>query len=535
MDDKKNPMVENAAETQAAVAAAAAATDGGSLEPLIRAVGHPRVTLERAARPPTEDEILWMVIRNSTNQLSFANYSRFLDNVLCGDEHPRVRGTNDRRGYEHELHALSNIALPFPGVDAYRLLKVATEVFLMLHCGVRKICTPTGFHDAHDAHDGERCLPINLDEERARLGHDPLATHPRTATLEDLWENYLQSINGSKHLRTLPYLDIILQKLPGVPIVNPPSPSTINCYSILKDKLTRPCFLELIYSYWHEEGMLVQTMNAITRRFQNRRGPGMRDPLAQLEIDPLFPLNGLVWGLLQDQQNQLSVSRRAHEYAHQYGMTLEGRAVRGLRTADTRSRFLEAFHNLIHKCIQFYRQDDDTTVIADGFEVLNALRETHYILGQGAHNQFGDLPAQARQEMLIQQWLLGRPEMRQFLGGRVMVPYPEPWMDRVDAMKTLQGWTDTSVIHFNDLAVYGEQLVLSVRYGDWSNPRKRPDHAANWARACRPEMQGYASAYRAVTKVDLTAPVVDQRAAAERYLPPSVHLRNQLALQRRRG
>src|SRR5215467_3363618 len=151
MDEKKNPMVENAPETQAAMAAAAAATDGGPLEPLIRAVGHPRVTLERSARPPTEDEILWMVIRNSTNQLSFANYSRFLDNVLCGDEHPRVRGASDRKGYENELHALSNIALPFPGVDPYRLLKVATEVFLMLHCGVRKICTPTGFHDANGA------------------------------------------------------------------------------------------------------------------------------------------------------------------------------------------------------------------------------------------------------------------------------------------------------------------------------------------------------------------------------------------------
>jgi hypothetical protein len=468
MDDKKNPMVENTPAVDGGPEMAAAS---GPLEPLIRAVSHPRVTLERSARPPTEDEILWMVIRNSTNNLGFENYSRFLDNVLCGDDHPRVRGQADRRGYESELQALSNIALPYPGVDPYRLLKVATEVFLMIHCGVRKICTADGFHDP--GAEREPCLQIDLNEERARLGHDPLATHPRTANLEALWENYLQNINGSKHLKTLPYLDLILQKLPGVPIVNPPSPSTINCYSILKDKLVRPCFVELIWAYWQEEGMLVQTMNAISRRFQNRRGPRERDPLAQLEIDPLFPLNNLVWGYLQDEPNRLSVLRRAHEYDHQYGITLKGRAVRGMRTADSRSRFLEAFHNLIHQCILFYRQDDDTTVIADGFAVLNALRETHYILGQGAHNQFGDLTATARQEMLIQQWLLSRPEMRQFLGGRVMVPYPEPWMDRVDAMKTLQGWTDTSVIHFNDLAVYGEQLVLSIRYGDWSNPRKR--------------------------------------------------------------
>lgn len=230
--------------------------------------------------------------------------------------------------------------------------------------------------------------------------------------------------------------------------------------------------------------------------------------------------------------------RRAHEYDHQYGITLQGRAVRGLRTADSRTKFIEAFHRLIYQCVQFYRQDDDTTVIADGFAVLNGLKEVHYILGYGAGNQFSDLPGIARQEMLIQQWLLARPEMREFLGGRAGVPYQERWMDVVDTMKTVQGWTDTSVVHFNDLAVYGEQLVLSVRYGDWSNPRKRPDHAANWARACRAEMQGYAHAYRAVTGVELTSEPADSRAEQLRYLPPSEHLRYRLEQQQqqqRRG
>ena len=37
--------------------------------------------------------------------------------------------------------------------------------------------------------------------------------------------------------------------------------------------------LELIYSYWLEEGMLVQTMNAVAMRFQNVRSPGEQDPL----------------------------------------------------------------------------------------------------------------------------------------------------------------------------------------------------------------------------------------------------------------
>ena len=75
-------------------------------------------------------------------------------------------------------------------------------------------------------------------------------------------------------------------------------------------------------------------------------------------------------------------------------------------------------------CTEFYKQDDETTVKADAFGVLNALKEVHLILSQGAHSQFGDLPPTARIEMLMQQWLLSRPEFREFLPTRVMVAYP---------------------------------------------------------------------------------------------------------------
>ena len=60
--------------------------------------------------------------------------------------------------------------------------------------------------------------------------------------------------------------------------------------------------------------------------------------------------------------------------------------------------------------------------------------------------------------------------MREFLGGRPMTSYPEAWMDRVDGMKLIQGWTDTSIMHFNDLATIGEQLVLTIRLGNWADP-----------------------------------------------------------------
>jgi hypothetical protein len=136
----------------------------------------------------------------------------------------------------------------------------------------------------------------------------------------------------------------------------------------------------------------------------------------------------------------------------------------------------------------------------------------------------------ARQEMLMQEWILARPEMREFLPTRVMVAYAEPWMDRVDAMKKIQGWTETSVYHFRDLGVFGEQLLLSIRFGAWSNAFNA-EQGANWARFWRSESQGYLHAYRAVTGVDLTADPTHVEHAQLRSLPPSVHLQRRLVQQ----
>ncbi len=100
-------------------------------------------------------------------------------------------------------------------------------------------------------------------------------------------------------------------------------------------------------------------------------------------------------------------------------------------------------------------------------------------------------------------------------------------MDTVDAMKTLQGWSDASVIYFHDLGVFGEQILLSVRHGSWA-AQTNPAVAVAWARFWRQELQGYMHAYRAVTGVDLSVDQVGMRAARERDLPPSVHLRRRL-------
>jgi len=477
------------------------------------------VRLQRTAVTTTQDLALWAVIRKSTDNINFLNYTRFMDSVLCGDDEDGKRVSRDERGRIAFKTLRDRRFLPFNDTDAYRLLKVATEAFLLVNSG-----TPLEDFDFSDA---------DAADFNERLG-----TSLENDDLEDFWETYITSINGVSD-PMLPYLALISKKLQNEEI-NTRSffneDSLLNqreakkCVSTLQRKLLSPFLFELIWSYWQEEGMLVQTMNAITRRFQNMRSPNeARDPLAALEIDTLRPLSNLLWGYVQDEQHRLSIVRRVYEYDHHYGISLQGKAIPKLRPADSRSKFIEAFHHLLQICSIFFKQDDDTTVIADGFPLLNALKEVHLVLSQGAHNQFGDLPSTARQEMLIQQWLLARPEFREFLPTRIAVAYAEPWMDRVEAMKTMQGWTDTSVTHFHNLAVFGEQILLSIRYGAWSIVN-RPAAAANWARYWRAEVQGYIHAYRAVTGVDLSSVTSDRIDST----PPSVHLFNRYMAQARR-
>jgi hypothetical protein len=445
------------------------------------------VTLRRTAVPATSDQALWVAIRNSTNAIGFDNYSRFIETVVCGEP---PGDTFDRLIPGSTKQTLRKVkrrtALPFPNVDRYRLLKAATEVFLMLHCGV----------------DLDDFTNVDLNAESRRLNR---AVRP--GDLEEQMRDYLTRVPAGhgEVLDVLPYLGLIRLKLRDVAIVggNGNDEAAEICYGILAEKLSNPCFLELLWSYWHEEGFLVRTMNAISWRFQNRTsGPPGRDPLAGLNIDPLRPLNNLLWGYLQDEQHRLSTLRRAYGYDQDLGLVLASRSGPPVRGADSRSRFVEAFHHLLALSWEFHRRDDDTTVIADGFGVLNALKETHLLLTEGAHNQYGDLPWTARHEMLMQQWILARPELNDFLATRTMVAHPEAWMAPVDTMNKLQGWSDTSVLHFRDLAVFGEQLLLGIRFGAWTAVIE-PEQAANWARYWRSELQGYIHAYRAVTGIDL--------------------------------
>lgn len=451
----------------------------------------------------TEDAALWAAIRNRTDAIQGDRYEEFIKQVLCLDYGTKGASclpeklTGSQIGTSLKAKRAELIgATSGYGVDAYNLLKYATQAFLLLEAGV-VIKLPR--------------FPLNEAEKHLTISD----------IVPDEIQTFLATLSGP-----LPYLQRVVAALESGFEENI-SPF---CKGAFTHRFTCPSMLELIWSYWHEEGMLVQTMNAICMRFQNRRGPLDHDPLANLEIDALRPLNNLLWGYIQDEYNRLTVPRRAYEYDHHYGLKMVGKAVPELRSADSRSKFIEAFHNLLYRTAAFYREDADKTVVADGFSLLSSLREVHLLLAEGAHNQFGDLPWTARAEMLMMQFILGRPEMREFLRGRAMVPYSERWMGQVDTMKKLQGWTDTSITHFRNLAVYGEQILLSIRYGDW-NEINNQDIAKTWARAWRPEIQGYIHAYMAATGVDLSEDNLDFRNMPARYAQPSMLLEERVAAQ----
>ena len=496
----------------------AGVTVNGEFAGLIRqAAGSPTdVRLQRTRTEPTEDQPLWVAIRNRTQAIGFSRYSNFIQSVLCeGADASTPNAADDGStpasyGSPSLSQRRTNLAgrPTIQGVDAYRLLKLATEAFMLFECGV--VIEP---HEGFDA-----------DAESRRLG-----SRVDLGALQSELRTYLGG--SANEPGTLRYLDRIAEKLVRFQTPAQAEASPFCQGVLLSHRLTNPCLIELIWSYWHEEGMLVQTMNSIAFRFQNRsRGP--RDPLANLELDPLRPLNNLIWGFIQDESDRLSVQRRAYEYDHHYGITLIGKAVRDFLPADSRRRFIEAFHNLLNRAMLFYREDDDTTIIADAFSLLNALREVHIVLAEGAHNQFGDLPWKARKEMLMMQWMLARPEIREFIRGRYMVPYQELWMGAVDDMKRLQGWSDIGITHFHELAIYGEQILLSVRYGDWIDINDQ-ELARNWARYWRPEIQRYIHAYNAVTGVDLAVEISDVRLASNRFSQPAQLIADRMG--RRRG
>ena len=428
------------------------------------------VKLERPGIEETSDKILWRAIKN--HSLRFDEYENFI-NLILDKSDPSSPGF-DRHG--------SRKRSPFIKSEEYNLIKFATEFHMLKKFGLN---------------------------EKELIGY----------------------VGSSGKL---PYYDFVIKRISDQLKFDSLSDDYEDKGSDIDrrevQRLFNPFMTELIWSYWMEQAGLVQTMNVINLRFQNIRTDVYSDRLQRFDADPLRPLSYILWGYIQDEQHRLSLPRRVNEYDHEYGLLLTGRAVNKVNAVDTRVKFLEAFHNLLNLSFVYFKESDDTTYIADAFPVLNALREVHLLLAEGNHNAYGNLTWTARQEMMMQQYILSRSEMREFLGGRVMVPYPETWMDRVDSMRHIQQWGETSVLHYYELAIHGEQILLSIRYGNWSDVTLDRNNAANWAQEFRNNIYRYTHAYRVVTGVDLT---MDKIQSTSTFAIQPAYLIQQRLLQER--
>ena len=95
---------------------------------------------------------------------------------------------------------------------------------------------------------------------------------------------------------------------------------------------------------------------------------------------------------MQDEWNLLTVQRRAYEYQHEYGISLLGKAIPGFDPADSR---LALPDGVPRPAATLRRRSTRPTTTPRSSptpsRVLNALKDVHLILAEGAHNQFGDL------------------------------------------------------------------------------------------------------------------------------------------------
>src|ERR1044072_3751431 len=151
------------------------------------------VSLNRTTTEETDDLAFWVVIRKATEAISFKKYNRFMNMVLCNQlpedsHHVQSKESvvaDDFRKYFVDLR--NHRFLPFNDTDAYRLLKVATEAFLTIHCGF----VPNSKFNPKDLRDLIR--RVNLTSEPDR---------------DDLWGSYLECVNGTRD-EVLPYLALV--------------------------------------------------------------------------------------------------------------------------------------------------------------------------------------------------------------------------------------------------------------------------------------------------------------------------------------
>ncbi|RQO32136.1 hypothetical protein DBR32_00545 [Taibaiella sp. KBW10] len=259
-------------------------------------------------------------------------------------------------------------------------------------------------------------------------------------------------------------------------------------------------FVELIYCYWMIVGGLEKGMNMVASRFINSGNGAL---LGRFDINALNSVSTLLYGFIQDKKLSIDNQVKQNEILHAYGLSLNPNGSASAYHPDNRVKFISSFHALLNKCSIFIKENDDLTRKPDAFKIYIHLKELNFILLDGYHNAYQEVNVNLRVEHIMQQYLLSRSEMREFLGGKQMLPYSARYIDRVDTLRNLQG-QDSCFQHFDNLAELGEVLLLSIRYGNWNDNNITEVNAMQWLEYFRTHIQKYLHSYRVVTGIDLS-------------------------------
>ena len=127
-----------------------------------------RVSLQRSATLSTDDHALWSAIRNRTDAIGFNRYDEFITRVLCTAHDESGAFELSLPTIAQRRTALLDPRLSIYGLDAYNLLKLATEVFLIFECGVR--VDPPRDPQTARIHPEDQDDPIPGEEGRVGIG-----------------------------------------------------------------------------------------------------------------------------------------------------------------------------------------------------------------------------------------------------------------------------------------------------------------------------------------------------------------------------
>lgn len=240
-------------------------------------------------------------------------------------------------------------------------------------------------------------------------------------------------------------------------------------------------FIDLIWSYWMEEAMLMHAAYDLVSRFKNI-DKNSADQRQRMGADPLRPLSYIIWGYIQDEPHRLTVRRRAGEYAHEYGLGLRGKA-RATRGSGNSSPIFDVLNDLLTTAQNFMNPGKSST---DASPVLQKLRRLYQSL-ENTYVCTYESPAWIiRQEMLMAQYILSHPGTTRFL----------PQAAKTDKMNT---------ITYHDLAVHGERIMLSVKYRNWMDVKLTSADAAEWANDLADSISLYLKSYHEVSKTVMAA------------------------------